>query len=137
MNSRARYRETIWEAAEVDGNGTVFCNLCMGRVVGTEAWAISHVGAPAALGGTDVGVAHKLCNERDNLAFVIPLVARAKRLRRRHLGITGPGLTDNPLPGGRRDNISKKLSGEVVPRITGKGAKHRQTMAGFPNRRPD
>jgi hypothetical protein len=136
MSSSARFRETVWEASEVEGNGTVSCNLCHGRVWPTDSWAVSHVGTPAALGGTDIGVAHKLCNDRDNISFVIPLVARAKRLRRRHLGITGPGLGDNPLPGGRRANVSKKLNGEVVPRVAGKGAKHRQTMAQFPNRRP-
>lgn len=91
-------------------------------------WHESHIGAPKALDGETVGIAHKRCNEMDNVAFVIPLVARAKRLRRRHFGITGPGLGDNPLPAGRRSNVTKKLNGTVEPRLT-QAQKHRRTMA--------
>jgi hypothetical protein len=136
MNSRAHYREELWDAC-CDPRLGVFCNLCGGRVLPTEAWHESHIGVPKAWGGNAVGIAHAACNQLDNIVFVTPQSAKTKRMRRRHLGITGPGLSATPLPGGRRDNVSKKLNGEVVPRIAGKGAKHRQTMAQFPNRRPE
>jgi len=129
MNSRARYRETIWETALAEGKGHVFCNICAGEVLPGDDWHVSHYPIPEALGGTVVGVGHRRCNIKDNVEYVTPTAARVRRKHRWHTGITGPGLSATPLPGGRRDNISKKLNGEVVPRISGKGAKHRQTMA--------
>jgi len=137
MNSRARYRETIWETAFAEGNGHVFCNICGIEVLPGDDWHASHYPIPESLGGTVVGVGHRRCNIKDNVEYVTPTAARVRRKHRWHTGITGPGLSATPLPGGRRDNVSKKLSGEVVSRITGKGAKHRQTMAQFPNRRPE
>jgi hypothetical protein len=120
------YRRLVWEGCEKLGE--VFCVHCGGLVDRSTAWDVCHVGAPAAHGGDLVGVGHRTCNQRDNITFVIPLVARGNRLHDRHVGITGPGLSDNPLPGGRRSNVSKKLNGEVVPRLPRYG-KHHQTMA--------
>ncbi len=133
----ARDREAAWKRAEAEGNGRVFCNLCGIRVFTGDDWDISHCPVPKSSGGTKTGVAHRRCNVKDNVEYVTPTAARIRRKHRWHTGVTGPGLTDNALPGGRRDNISKKLSGEVVPRIVGKGAKYRQTMAGFPNWKPE
>jgi hypothetical protein len=124
----ARYRELVWEAAMVDGDRKVFCVHCHCRVMPADAWDICHTGAPAALGGTDVGVGHRTCNIRDNIQFVTSFVAATKRKRRRHLGIIGPGLGDNPLPAGKRSGVSKTLRGEVVPRLT-QAQKHRRAMA--------
>lgn len=131
-----KYREELWDACMDAATGFVFCNLCGGRVQATEPWHESHIGAPKALEGNSVGIAHKRCNEMDNLTFVIPLVVRAKRLYRRHVGITGPGLGDTPLPAGRRSSFTKKLNGKVEPRLT-QSQKHARTMAQFPNRRPE
>jgi hypothetical protein len=138
MNSRAAYRETVWETAFIEGNGHVYCihPKCRGEIFPGDDWDVSHHPIPKCLGGKVVGPGHRRCNIKDNVEYVTPTAARVRRKHRWHVGITGPGLSANALPGGRRDNISKKLTGEVVPRISGKGAKHRQTMAQFPNRRP-
>lgn len=120
------HRRLVWEASEK--NGKVFCVHCGGEVHKDQAWDICHVGAPAAHGGDLVGVGHRQCNALDNIAFVIPLVARGNRLHDRHVGITGPGLSDNPLPAGRRSNVTKKLNGKVEPRLSG-SQKHARTMA--------
>jgi hypothetical protein len=133
----SREREAVWERAEADGDGKVFCNLCGGEILPTELWEISHVGAPAALGGIDTGVAHKLCNRQHGLAYVIPMVAKTKRMRRKHRGIAGPGFTDTPLPAGRQSNITKKLNGEVESRLPRYG-KHARAMAAlWPHGRPE
>ena len=91
------------------------CVHCHQPVTG-KGWDESHVGAPAALGGTQVGVGHRICNQLDNNLNVTPMVARVKRVRLRHLGITGPGLGRHPLPGGVRSAVSKTMRHGVQPR---------------------
>ncbi len=137
MNSSACCREIVWERAFAEGNGHVFCNLCGGEVHIGDEWEVSHVGAPAALGGVDTGVAHKFCNREHGLAYVIPMVAKAKRMRRKHIGAAGPGFTDTPLPAGRQSNRIKKLNGKVEPRLPRYG-KHARAMAAlWPHGRPE
>jgi hypothetical protein len=126
--SSAHQREEVWKKAADAGNGHVYCNLCRLEVFPGDDWDESHIGAPKALKGTSAGVAHHACNVEDNVTFVIPLVARAKRMWRHHYGVDGPGLGDNPLPGGRRSNVTKKLNGRVEPRLT-QAQKHRRMMA--------
>jgi hypothetical protein len=135
--SSARERTEAWERAFAEGNDHVFCNLCSGEVHTGEEWEVSHIGAPAALGGTDTGVAHQLCNRQHGLAYVIPMVAKTKRMRRKHIGAAGPGFTDTPLPGGRKSNLRKKINGEVEPRLP-RYASHARTMAAlWPHGRPE
>jgi hypothetical protein len=128
----ARYRERIWNTSCVDCDGKASpqpnCNLCGLPVFPGDAWQISHVGAPAALGGIDVGVAHFLCNQRHGQQVVRPMVAKAKRMRRRHIGAVSPGLTPDRLPGGRRSPLSKTFRRGVVVRQT-QIEKHWATLA--------
>jgi hypothetical protein len=125
----------IWEASEI--NGRVFCNLCGGEVDRSTPWDESHIGAPKALGGSRTGVAHRACNQLDNVEHVRPLIIKANHMRDRHLGITGPGLSDTPLPAGRRSGITKRLNGKIEPRLTG-AQKHQRTMAAlYPFGRPE
>lgn len=77
-------RELAWQTAETAGNGRVLCNLCGCEILPGDDWDISHVGRPACLGGVDIGPAHRACNMKDNVTFVIPLIARAKRIWKRH-----------------------------------------------------
>lgn len=123
-----RYREQLWDKCATPGSGYVFCNLCGCRVFPGELWVESHIGVPKAHDGNTVGIAHKRCNDLDNNTFVTPFIAKTKRLRRRHLGIAGPGLGITPLPAGRESKVSKKLNGEVVPRQP-RYAKHHAAMA--------
>ena len=92
------------------------CNLCGGDVLPGEAWDVSHFPVPAALGGTDVGVAHLRCNRDHGAKIVSPMVAKVKRVRQKHIGARERGKGSRPMPCGRRSPWLKKLSGEVVRR---------------------
>lgn len=121
-SSSARHREKIWQAncIDCDGKPTVRpdCNLCGLPVFPGDAWDESHVGAPAALGGTVTGVAHRACNQRDNHLVVTPMVAKVKRQARNHVGITGPGLGRCPMAAGRNSGRSRTMGGRVVARLS-------------------
>jgi hypothetical protein len=123
----AKYREQLWDACANPTTGFVHCNLCGGRVFAGEAWAESHIGVPAALGGNTVGIAHKRCNELDNNTFVTPFVAKTKRMRRKHVGADTPGLGKKSFSANRDKPMMKKLNGEVVRRPA-RGEKHRALM---------
>jgi hypothetical protein len=110
-----KYREMLWLAC-LDDMGKVICNLCGMPVRCGDDWDESHIGAPAALGGRTVGIAHRRCNQQDGHDNVTPRVAKAKRQKRKHLGIAGPGLSDTPMPGGKRSKLKKTIRGRVVPR---------------------
>lgn len=118
----AKQREELWRAeaekARAAGRGDYpICNLCGFPVLPGRLWDESHEsGRPRAFGGTETGVAHRKCNRRHGAEVVVPMVAKAKRQWRRNLGISEPGVSLNPLPGGRDDRLKKKLTGEVVPR---------------------
>ena len=110
-------RETL--AAHKAGRGVFpICVHCDRPVTPGQAWDESHVGAPAALNGKTVGVGHRLCNRLDNNQVVTPMVARVKRVRLKHLGVTGPGLGRHALPGGTRAPVSKTMRHGVQPRLT-------------------
>jgi hypothetical protein len=116
-------REALWlsesDAAREAGRGDFpICNLCNRAVIpGRDLWDESHDPAkPNAWGGTAVGIAHRRCNRIHGATVVTPMVAKAKRQWRRNVGIAEPGVTLNPIPGGRDDRLKKKLNGEVVQR---------------------
>lgn len=128
-------RRFVWERSEK--NGKVFCVHCGGEVHKDKPWDVCHLGIPNAHGGDLVGIGHRDCNRDDAVTFVIPYYWRTKRLKDRHTGITGPGLSDNPLPAGRRSNVMKKLNGKIEQRLSG-SQKHARTMAMlYPNGRPE
>ena len=67
------------------------CHLCGGKVHQGEAWEISHE-IPLELGGSDEDdnnklVAHKKCHRVRTSERDIPMIAKAHRLERKHLGI--------------------------------------------------
>ncbi len=56
------------------------CNLCDQPILHFQEWEPSHVdGKPHALGGDEIGVAHKDCNRQHGYKVVIPQVAEVKR----------------------------------------------------------
>lgn len=126
MRYRPRFnskkREALWQreqlAAYLAGRGQLpICNICDLPVDPADAWDESHDPAlPRALGGKSVAIAHHDCNHRHGAEVVTPLVARCDRVRRKHLGTWRSRF---PLPGGRNDPRRRKLSGEVVSRLTG------------------
>jgi hypothetical protein len=127
MRYRPRFgskrREALWQcealAAYKAGRGEhPICVHCDRPVTVGQAWDEAHVVVPRALGGKDTGVGHRLCNRLDNNLVVTPTVARVKRVRLRHLGVTGPGLGRHALPGGTRSGLSKTMRHGVQPRLT-------------------
>jgi hypothetical protein len=129
----SKRREALYQrealAAHRAGRGEhPICVHCDRPVTPGQAWDECHVGAPRALDGKDTGVGHRLCNRLDNNANVTPMVARVKRVRLLHLGITGPGLGRHPMRAGVRSHISKTMRHGVQPRLTG-AEKHAQLMA--------
>lgn len=135
-----RSREEVWKTeAAKHPEGYVFCNLCGNRVLPGDDWDRSHnAEAPRCFGGSVVGVGHRRCNTKNNIEYVIPAAAEARNRFNRHVGITGPGLGRNPMVAGRRSGITKKISGEVEPRMPRYG-KHARAMARLhgPNWRPE
>lgn len=121
-------RDLLWISC-LNTDGVAVCNLCGLPVRAGDAWDESHVGAPKALGGKDTGIAHLRCNREHGAKIVTPFVAKAKRMHRKHAGIAGPGLGPHAMAGGKRDKITKKLDGSVVPRRS-QAERHRDAMAG-------
>lgn len=108
-------REQLYDRCRGD-NEFPICNLCGLAVDGVhQAWDESHFPVPASFGGTEVGVAHRLCNRRHNNEVVTPQNAKANRVRQHFIGAA---KTRYPLPGGRDDTIKRTMSGRVVPRGT-------------------
>jgi hypothetical protein len=66
------------------------------------------------------------CHDAVTYREDIPRIAKTKRAQRKHLGIHSPGRS---LPCGRASGVSKKITGEVVPRRS-QSEKHRDTMEG-------
>lgn len=116
-------------AAHKAGRGPhPICVHCDLPVTPGQPWDACHVGAPACFGGKVTRVGHRPCNQRDNAENVTPMAAKAAKVFKRHVGITGPGLGRHPLPGGRRSPLSKSLDGPVKPRLT-HAEKHAAAMA--------
>lgn len=117
-----RQREELYDReadkARAMGRGEhPICNLCDLPVAPGQEWDESHVGRPAALGGRDVGVAHRRCNRRHGAQVVTPMVAKAKRARQKH--IRAALRSRRPLPGARDSNIKIRMNGPPVDRRTG------------------
>jgi hypothetical protein len=116
-------RDDIWARestnAYLAGHGRLpLCVHCDQPVYPDQAWDVSHVAVPRALGGKSVGCGHRKCNQLDNVKVVIPAVAKAERVRKFHCGISGPGLGPHPMDGGRRSRLSKTFRHGVQPRLT-------------------
>jgi hypothetical protein len=72
-------------------------------------------------------VGHRRCNAQANPALGKSATDKADRVRKRHAGITGPGLGAHPLPCGRRDRLRRTMRGRVLPRRT-LAEKHREFL---------
>jgi hypothetical protein len=51
-----------------------------------DRWVVSHMPLPLCLGGEEVGVAHKRCNQLRWANTEAPQVAKEKRVRAKHIG---------------------------------------------------
>lgn len=119
----SRMRAEIWDRCRGEMKSPI-CNICGLAIDPGQTWDVSHDprGTPAALGGNEVGIAHRRCNHRHGAVVVTPLVAKVKRIRAKHIGAHEQGRGRRALPCGRASPWRKKLSGEVVPRM--RSAKH-------------
>ena len=129
----SKLREQVWQleclaAYRVDRGEFPICVHCDLPVTPDQAWDRSHVTVPRALNGKSVGVGHRKCNQHDNNKVVTPMVAKAERVRKKHVGITGPGLGKHPMQCGRRSRTTKTMSGGVKPRLTS-AQRHRAFLA--------
>lgn len=126
-------REALWlceaKAAEVAGRGPYpICNLCDLPVQPGQAWDESHMPIARAFGGRLTGIAHERCNRMHGVQVVWPSVAKSNRVRRFHIGASGPGLGKYPMRAGRRSPISKTFRYGLQPRLT-LAQRHARVMA--------
>lgn len=107
-------REALYDRCRGD-NDFPICNIpgCGLPVTPGQSWVESHFPVPHALGGTEVGVAHERCNKFFAEQVEVPLIAKAKRGRRKHIGAH---VTRHPLPGGRHSKMKFKVGGGAEPR---------------------
>jgi hypothetical protein len=112
---RALYESAV-ETAREAGKEFPDCNLCHLPIRPGEKWEESHVGRPAAFGGTDSGVGHKRCNRKHGAEIVTPMVAKAKRAGDKFLDIK---RSRQPMQGGCDDPRKRTVGGMVVDRVTG------------------
>ncbi|SDD93719.1 hypothetical protein SAMN05216337_101791 [Bradyrhizobium brasilense] len=107
-------REALYDRCRGD-NEFPICNIpnCGLPVKPGERWVESHFPVPHALGGTETGVAHEACNKFYAEHVEVPRIAKAKRVRRKHIGAH---VSRTPLPGGRNDSRKRLIGGGVEPR---------------------
>lgn len=108
-------REALYDRCR-GSNEFPSCNICGLPVDGTrQAWDESHdpEGPPHCFGGTETGVAHRDCNRRHGAEVVIPMNAKADRVRQNFIGAS---VTRHPMPGGRDSRIKRTIGGRVVER---------------------
>ena len=125
-------REQVWQleclAAHRAGRGPLpICVHCDLPVTPDQAWDRAHVTVPRALGGKSVGVGHRKCNQEDNHRVVTPMGAKAEAVRKKFVGIKGPGLGRAPMRCGRRSKLTKTMRHGVQPRLS-QAQKHREFL---------
>jgi 5-methylcytosine-specific restriction protein A len=93
------------------------CHLCSMKVIPGEEWDVSH-DIPLEAGGKDDEsnwlVAHRKCHRVHTSKVDMPLIAKVKRVRQKHLGANLK--SKNPLPGSKSSKWKRKMDGTVVRR---------------------
>ena len=106
-------------AAGLAGRGDFpICPHCDLPVTPDQAWDEVHIDIPRAFGGKSTGVGHRECNQRDNHRVVTPAFAKCEEVRKKFVGIKGPGLGPAPMQCGRRSQLTKTMRHGVQPRQT-------------------
>lgn len=109
------------------------CHICCLKIQAHrgEAWEIEHK-TPLWLGGLDIlenmAPAHVRCHA-DKTSCEATDRAKTYAVRADHLFVPKPGPK---LPAGRKSDMKKKISGEVVSRPP-RGSEHGRVMAAYPN----
>lgn len=94
------------------------CHLCDIKIDGTrEKWEISH-DTPLALGGDESDEnrkpAHVKCHQDRTAGRDIPMIAKANRLRAKHIGVRT--RKSRPMLGSRDSGWQHKMNGDWVRR---------------------
>jgi 5-methylcytosine-specific restriction endonuclease McrA len=114
-----RRRMTPLRRARIfDTHGGV-CHLCGLKIQIGEAWDVEHIVA-LALSDDDsddnLAPAHVACH-RPKTSEDVARIAKAKRVRAKHIGAKAPRST---LAGSKASRFKKTLDGRVIDRATGK-----------------
>lgn len=92
------------------------CHLCNMKVVPGQDWDVSHE-QPLEAGGRDDAsnwlVAHRKCHRAHTSSVDMPLIAKVKRVRHKHMGIE---RKKSSFPGGKNSKLKRKMDGTVVRR---------------------
>lgn len=113
----ALYESEAGKAREAGRGEFPICNLCDMPITRGREWDESHDPTkPRWLGGQVTGIAHRRCNRLHNNSHDTPLYAKSERVRKRFMDFT---RSQSPLPGGRDDDLMRKINGETVLRSTG------------------
>lgn len=111
-------RVALYESCIAENESWPRCNIpgCGAFVTPGQLWVVSHYPKPHAWNGEATGIAHSRCNADWWARSEAPMMARANRVRAKHIGAF---VADTPLPGGRDDRLKKTMRGPTVLRATG------------------
>ena len=113
-----RRRLTALQRARIFDSHEGVCTFCRLKIDGVrEPWDVSH-DVPLALGGADDETnwrpAHQSCHRQHTAEVDAPQIAKAKRVRAKHIGAKPP--PKRPMAGSRASKWKKRLDGTVVRR---------------------
>lgn len=117
-----KQREQLYESeaqkARETGLGEYpICKLCPLPILPGQLWDENHEAhKPRWLGGKVDGISHRRCNRLHNNNHDTPLFAYNERVRKRFMDFT---RSPTPVPGGRDDDLKRKMNGKTVLRSTG------------------
>lgn len=92
------------------------CHLCGFEILPGQDWQMSHVAIPHEHGGEEVAPAHRICHAVETAEITAPLIAKVRRVRRKHNGSLEPSFT---MPCSRRSHWKKKIAGGMERRVRG------------------
>jgi hypothetical protein len=124
-----KQREKLYDAerdkARAAGRGDFpICNICQCSILPGRKWHESHNPLlPRAIGGEPAGIAHEKCNLTHARTHDVPLIAKVKRIRQKHIGAYQP---DRPMLGSVASGISRPFKGPPIDRRTGMPWRPRQ-----------
>jgi hypothetical protein len=106
-----KQREELYDSCRGD-NIFPTCNICGGPIGPGQKWHQSHNPLlPGAIGGKVDGIAHAKCNLDHAHEIDVPLIAKVKRMRQKHIGAYRS--SSRPINGSKRSPFRKKMNGQV------------------------
>lgn len=113
----AKHKFTKAEREAIFFSAGGICHLCKQPIHPGEDWDCSHVDIPEEHGGDEVAPAHRTkCHRKETSEVTIPLIAKVRRERQRHIGAF---QSRTPMPCGRGSSRSKGMDGKIKRRMRG------------------